>query len=73
MKRIFAPLALAAMLSAPAFGAGRRHRALRCPQDRPDTDDKKGMPGGINMLDLKSRIKYGCKLLGYSVQDGCSP
>jgi len=38
-----------------------------------DTNKKNGMPGGINMLDLRSRIEYGCRLLGYSAKDGCSP
>lgn len=27
----------------------------------------------VDILDYKSRIRYGCKLLGYSEQQGCKP
>lgn len=30
-------------------------------------------PGGIKLLDKNSRIRYGCKLLGYTEQQGCKP
>lgn len=29
--------------------------------------------GGIDILDYNSRIKYGCKLLGYGENEGCKP
>ncbi|PKZ67780.1 hypothetical protein CYJ96_11935 [Moraxella osloensis] len=35
--------------------------------------DKQVQDGGINILDKSSRIKYGCKLLGYTEQQGCKP
>lgn len=28
---------------------------------------------GVEILDYKSRIEYGCKLLGYSQEQGCKP
>ena len=27
----------------------------------------------VDILDYKSRIQYGCKLLGYTAQQGCKP
>lgn len=36
-------------------------------------NDKQVQDGGINILDKSSRIKYGCKLLGYTEQQGCKP
>ncbi len=36
-------------------------------------DERKKIEDGINMLDYKSRIKYGCKLMGYSEKQGCKP
>ena len=30
-------------------------------------------PGGIDILDKSSRIRYGCKLLGYTSEQGCKP
>jgi hypothetical protein len=47
----------------PILGAG----------NNPLTDKKQGMPGGIDILDYKSRVKFGCKLLGYSEAQGCKP
>ncbi|WP_273820419.1 DUF637 domain-containing protein [Pseudomonas asplenii] len=35
--------------------------------------DRQGMDGGINILDYKSRVEFGCKLLGYSAAQGCTP
>ncbi|SDU21849.1 DUF637 domain-containing protein [Pseudomonas orientalis] len=29
--------------------------------------------GGVDILDYKSRVKFGCKLLGYSASQGCAP
>ncbi|WP_274585780.1 hypothetical protein V9W64_05910 [Neisseria leonii] len=28
---------------------------------------------GVDILDYKSRIRYGCRLLGYTEQQGCKP
>jgi hypothetical protein len=39
----------------------------------PFTSEKQGVAGGINILDYKSRIEFGCKLLGYSADQGCKP
>ena len=36
-------------------------------------DERKKIEDGVNMLDYKSRIKYGCKLMGYSEKQGCKP
>jgi len=36
-------------------------------------EGQSGVSGGINILDYKSRIEYGCKLLGYGVEQGCVP
>ncbi|MDR0779181.1 MAG: hypothetical protein LBF16_00580, partial [Pseudomonadales bacterium] len=35
--------------------------------------EKQGQPGGINIIDYKSRVQFGCKLLGYSADQGCGP
>ncbi|MEY9335443.1 filamentous hemagglutinin [Pseudomonas protegens] len=35
--------------------------------------DRKGMDGGVDILDYKSRVEFGCKLLGYSKSQGCAP
>ncbi|MGB9092125.1 MAG: DUF637 domain-containing protein, partial [Pseudomonas farsensis] len=35
--------------------------------------DYQTMPGGIEILNYDSRIKYGCKLLNYSSGQGCVP
>lgn len=35
--------------------------------------DQQGMSGGIDILDESSRIRFGCKLMGYSAEQGCSP
>jgi filamentous hemagglutinin len=43
------------------------------PGNNPLTNDKQGQPGGVNILDYKSRVEYGCRLLGYSAAQGCSP
>lgn len=32
--------------------------------------DRQSQPGGIDVLDYNSRISYGCKLLGYSKEQG---
>src|SRR5450830_1696562 len=32
-----------------------------------------GISGGVDILDYKSRIEYGCKLLGYGEKQGCAP
>lgn len=37
------------------------------------TSDMQGQPGGIDILDYQSRVRYGCRLLGYSKQQGCTP
>jgi filamentous hemagglutinin len=37
------------------------------------TSDKQGQPGGVDILDYQSRVKYGCRLLAYSEQQGCTP
>lgn len=37
------------------------------------TSERQGLSGGIDISDYKSRIEYGCKLLGYSVLEGCAP
>ncbi|WP_237507790.1 DUF637 domain-containing protein, partial [Pseudomonas carnis] len=29
--------------------------------------------GGVDILDYKSRVTFGCKLLGYSASQGCAP
>lgn len=29
------------------------------------------IPGGVNLLDIESRIKYGCHMLGYTEAQGC--
>ncbi|WP_347904658.1 filamentous hemagglutinin N-terminal domain-containing protein [Pseudomonas purpurea] len=34
---------------------------------------KQGVVGGVNVLDYKSRVEFGCKLLGYSKGQGCTP
>lgn len=36
-------------------------------------DPRKTQKDGINLLDYDSRIKYGCKLMGYSAEQGCKP
>ena len=36
-------------------------------------NDRQGMEGGIDILDYKSRVAFGCKLLGYSAAQGCTP
>jgi filamentous hemagglutinin len=36
-------------------------------------DDKQAMSGGIDILDYKSRVKFGCKLLGHGAAQGCQP
>ncbi|WP_274585783.1 hypothetical protein V9W64_05895 [Neisseria leonii] len=36
-------------------------------------NNKDAQDGGIDILDQKSRIRYGCKLLGYTEQQGCKP
>ncbi|WP_207788942.1 hypothetical protein [Bordetella trematum] len=36
-------------------------------------DKDKTQPGGIDILDYNSRIRYGCKLLGYGETQGCKP
>ncbi|AZD61909.1 Putative large exoprotein, ShlA/HecA/FhaA family [Pseudomonas chlororaphis subsp. aurantiaca] len=35
--------------------------------------EKQGVSGGINILDYRSRVEFGCKLLGYSKSQGCAP
>ena len=35
--------------------------------------EEQAQPGGIDILDKSSRIRYGCKLLGYTEQQGCKP
>jgi len=37
------------------------------------TPEEQKIEGGLNLLDKKSRIQYGCKLLGYSEKQGCKP
>jgi filamentous hemagglutinin len=32
-----------------------------------------GANGGVSILDYKSRVEFGCKLLGYSKSQGCAP
>jgi filamentous hemagglutinin family protein len=32
-----------------------------------------GANGGVSILDYKSRVEFGCKLLGYSKSQGCVP
>lgn len=32
-----------------------------------------GQEGGVDLLDYESRVRYGCKLLGYSAEQGCRP
>lgn len=29
------------------------------------------IPGGVNLLDIESSIKYGCHMLGYTEAQGC--
>lgn len=36
-------------------------------------NDKQTVPGGVDILSYKSRINFGCKLLGYSASQGCRP
>ena len=36
-------------------------------------DDRKTIKGGVDILDYKSRVEYGCKLLGYDAFRGCAP
>jgi len=36
-------------------------------------DDRKTIKGGVDILDYKSRVEYGCKLLGYDMLQGCAP
>lgn len=36
-------------------------------------DDKQAMSGDIDILDYKSRVKFGCKLLGHGAAQGCQP
>ena len=36
-------------------------------------EEEQTQPGGIDILDKSSRIRYGCKLLGYTEQQGCKP
>ena len=35
--------------------------------------DRQGVDGGVDILDYKSRVEFGCKLLGYSKSQGCTP
>ncbi|WP_085640528.1 MULTISPECIES: filamentous hemagglutinin N-terminal domain-containing protein [unclassified Pseudomonas] len=35
--------------------------------------DKQGVDGGVVILDYRSRVNYGCKLLGLSKAQGCTP
>ncbi|UOO81464.1 hypothetical protein LVJ83_10985 [Uruburuella testudinis] len=35
--------------------------------------DKHTQPGGINILNYGSRVQYGCKILGYTEKQGCTP
>lgn len=49
--------------SLPLLGAG----------NNPLTDEKQGIPGGIDIIDYESRIEFGCKLLEYSESQGCKP
>ena len=37
------------------------------------TTARQGQSGGVDILNYKSRIEYGCKLLGYSASQGCTP
>ncbi|WP_205649114.1 hypothetical protein [Alcaligenes faecalis] len=37
------------------------------------TSDMQGQPGGVDILDYQSRVRYGCRLLAYSEQQGCTP
>ena len=37
------------------------------------TSDKQVQPGGIDVLYDQARVRYGCRLLGYSEQQGCTP
>ena len=32
-----------------------------------------GQMTGVDILNYKSRIRYGCKLLGYTEKQGCKP
>jgi filamentous hemagglutinin len=49
--------------SLPILGAG----------NNPFTDEKQGVSGGVQVINYESRIDYGCKLLGYSEKQGCTP
>ena len=35
--------------------------------------DVPGISGGVDILDYKSRVEFGCKLLGYDASQGCVP
>jgi len=35
--------------------------------------DVPGISGGVDILDYKSRVEFGCKLLGYNASQGCVP
>ncbi|CRN00612.1 Hemolysin precursor [Pseudomonas sp. 34 E 7] len=35
--------------------------------------DVPSISGGVDVLDYKSRVEFGCKLLGYGVSQGCKP
>ena len=41
--------------------------------NNPLTSEQQGQPGGIDILDYKSRVEYGCKLLSYTSSQGCKP
>lgn len=49
--------------SLPILGAG----------NNPFTDENQGVSGGVQVINYESRIDYGCKLLGYSEKQGCTP
>ena len=36
-------------------------------------NEAQGQEGGVDLLDYESRVRYGCKLLGYSEEQGCRP
>ncbi|NEN75600.1 hemagglutinin, partial [Pelistega sp. NLN82] len=36
-----------------------------------DLEKHKGIDGGVDILNQKSRIEYGCMLLGYTKEQGC--
>ncbi|MBK8525520.1 MAG: hypothetical protein IPL58_16680 [Betaproteobacteria bacterium] len=48
----------------PVFGPGNNFGL---------TDSKQGQPGGVKLLDYKSRVEFGCRLLGYNASQGCNP